>query len=105
MLANDVFEHDSNRGPYGENLAWRWTSNSSDDLYWTTARAVDAWYDEVYDPGYNFNNPGTSSGTGHFTQVVWKDSCRVGCGIAGFGEQYVVCRYDPPGNFRGRYDT
>ena len=98
MLANDVFEHDPNNS-YGENLAWYWSSNANNDLYWTTAGATDAWYDEINDPGYDFNNPGYSSGIGHFTQIVWKDTCKVGCGIAGTGEQYVVCRYDPPGNY------
>lgn len=55
---------------------------------------------------YNFDNGGFSSGTGHFTQVVWKDTKKVGCGqwseCSGLGV-YVVCNYDPPGNYNNDY--
>ena len=45
--------------------------------------------------------------TGHFTQVVWKDSVHVGCGVrldCG-GMTSVVCRYNSPGNFNNNYLT
>jgi len=30
---------------------------------------------EINDPGYDYNNPGRKSGTGHFTQVWgWKNT-------------------------------
>lgn len=59
------------------------------------------WYDEVTNPGYNFANGGFSGGTGHFTQVVWKGSTELGCGIAGV---YVVCRYcNVAGNMMGDF--
>ena len=41
---------------------------------------TDDWYNEVNQ--YNFNNPGYISGTGHFTQIVWKGSKQVGFGYA-----------------------
>ena len=53
------------------------------------------WYGELYDPGYDFNSPGFGHGTGHFTQVVWKASTKLGCGYAGV---FAVCRYSPAGN-------
>ncbi len=31
---------------------------------------------------YDWKKPGFGSNTGHFTQVVWKSSLRVGFGIA-----------------------
>uniref|UniRef100_A0A3P9J3N0 SCP domain-containing protein n=1 Tax=Oryzias latipes TaxID=8090 RepID=A0A3P9J3N0_ORYLA len=60
--------------------------------------AVDAWYSEIKD--YNFKKPGFKSGTGHFTQVVWKESKELGLGMATDGRMaFVVGQYRPPGNF------
>ena len=39
-----------------------------------------SWYSEV--SLYDYNNPGFSLETEHFTQVVWKDSTEVGFGVA-----------------------
>lgn len=44
---------------------------------------------------------------GHFTQVVWKSSEKVGCHTAkcaagtvlAYDSWYTVCNYDPPGKF------
>ena len=39
---------------------------------------------------------------GHYTQVVWRKSLRVGCGMATCGATEVwVCNYDPAGNWDG----
>lgn len=53
---------------------------------------------------YNFDDPKFSAATGHFTQVVWKTSSKLGCAYSkcDFGT-YVVCKYGPPGNWRGQY--
>jgi pathogenesis-related protein 1 len=39
---------------------------------------------------------------GHFTQLIWRGTKEVGCGVAG-GEngQFWVCYYSPPGNIIG----
>jgi hypothetical protein len=47
-------------------------------------------------------------GCGHYTQVVWRDTMQVGCGVAncttgGTTRSYWVCNYDPPGNYLGQY--
>jgi len=74
------------------------------------ASAVTSWYNEITD--YNFNNPGFAGSTGHFTQLVWKSTTVVGCGLkqcsylngAGFNNAYfLVCEYSPPGNFLGQF--
>ncbi len=88
--------HDSKRGHIGENIAWG-GDRSADS-------AVKAWYEEVDD--YNYARPGFASATAHFTQMIWKDTKRIGCGVAEcyFGAVRVwVCRYGPTGNWRGKY--
>ena len=65
---------------------------------------TDDWYNEVN--MYNFNNPGYISGTGHFTQIVWKGSKQVGFGYAQArdGYYYGVANYYPAGNFIGEFE-
>ena len=39
---------------------------------------------------------------GHFTQIIWRGSKEVGCGVAGGDNgQFWVCYYSPPGNVIG----
>lgn len=65
--------------------------------------AVDAWYDEIKQ--HPFHKEPASTGTGHFTQVVWKDSKELGVGMSknNQGQVYVVANYDPPGNYVGKF--
>ena len=65
-------------------------------------------YNEVCDPGYDFNSGTFSSGTGHFTQVVWKESTVLGMGRAEIEQRgmkcaYIVGRYKPGGNMMGKF--
>ena len=85
-----VFEHDTNN-PNGENMARG------------SEQPADMWYSEVAD--YNFAAPGFSSKTGHFTQLVWRASTKLGCGrtMCPQGVTYV-CRYAPGGNVTGQYE-
>lgn len=40
---------------------------------------------------------------GHYTQMTWRDSTKMGCGEAVCnGTLLVACNYDPPGNYLGR---
>ena len=46
--------------------------------------------------------------TGHFTQVVWKGSQKLGVGFALTGDGktlYVVAQYSPPGNYMGQFGS
>ncbi|MBP7901380.1 MAG: hypothetical protein KA015_01045 [Spirochaetes bacterium] len=92
---NKMYHRQPNK--YGENIYWisGGDSNGQD--------AVDAWYSEIKQ--YNFNKPGFSMATGHFTQLVWKGSTLIGCGKAKSknGGIYVVCNYSAPGNYSGKF--
>lgn len=88
-------QHSSER-KYGENIYW----SSGQTINGKTP--VDSWYDEI--KLYNYKNALFSAGTGHFTQVVWKNSSELGVGMACFGnEVYVVASYYPPGNYSGEF--
>ena len=79
LAAKGEFYHDPNLQSlgHGENLYASWTSDPSAAVI-DYAKAVDEWYNEVTDPGYDFETGGYQSGTGHFTQVVWKSSTKLG---------------------------
>ncbi|KAM8934540.1 Golgi-associated plant pathogenesis-related protein 1 isoform 3-T3 [Pelodytes ibericus] len=80
---------------HGENLFYKYSSNARE---LSGNEPVDSWYSEI--KNYNFSRPGFGSNTGHFTQVVWKDSKEVGVGLAtdGKGLFFVVGQYNPTGN-------
>lgn len=89
-----AFEH--SRGKYGENLA-AGTAGALD-----ASSVVAMWYDEL--KGYSFQQPGFSMQTGHFTQVVWRGTGRLGCAMTTCkGMELWVCEYDPPGNWEGKF--
>ena len=91
-----AFEH--SRTSYGENLAAGTTGALPPEA------VVAMWYDEV--KGYSFAQPGFSMQTGHFTQVVWRATTAVGCGMAQCkGMDLWVCNYDPPGNYERQYPS
>lgn len=95
--ANKGLKHSSSS--YGETLSWSFSTAGDPEPAALAASTVKGWYDEI--KAYRFNKPGFSPKTGHFTQVVWKDTERVGCGAAraSDGAVFVVCNYDPRGNF------
>lgn len=66
--------------------------------------AVDAWYSEIKD--YDFDNDRFAGNTGHFTQVVWKDTKELGMSFAmsDDGKIFVVARYRPAGNMMSQFE-
>lgn len=82
-------------GPLGENVAGGYVGYSP-------ARAVDDWAAErknyAFAPAYVHSDV-----WGHYTQVVWRNSTELGCGMAfcDNGTNVIVCRYRPAGNVVG----
>ena len=92
-----VHANSDENGGCGENLAM----SSDMDAMEHNGEATRMWYDESINPGYDYNNPGFSHGTGHFTQVVWKGSTVLGCG---YYQGWVTCRYcNEAGNMMGSF--
>ena len=113
------FNEDSHGLPYlgeGENIAWasaglKYIRDEAVDI--TVAHsadvdgefgAVDMWANEKADYDYA-SNSGNGNTVGHYTQVVWQKTTKVGCAKAHSTTDYpgdhVVCRYYIPGNMTG----
>ncbi|KAK9130184.1 hypothetical protein Sjap_010671 [Stephania japonica] len=85
-------------GPYGENIFW----GSGKD--WSAAEAATAWVSEKRFYKYWSNSCAWGKMCGHYTQIVWRGSKRVGCARAvcdGGKGVFMTCNYDPPGNYVG----
>ena len=99
LAAENLFHHRPDP-MYGENIYSSWSSDPMAKIQGKDA--VDSWYKEIEQ--YRAGEEPRSMKTGHFTQVVWAGSCRLGVGVARReGKVVVVANYDPPGNYRGRY--
>ncbi|KAJ3054595.1 hypothetical protein HK097_001323 [Rhizophlyctis rosea] len=85
--------------------------NAGENLWFTTNRkltddqivkyAMDDFEEEksLYTPGEPIS---VKKGYGHFTQIAWTDTKRVGCCIRYGGRGVVLsCLYDPVGNYKG----
>ncbi|NXO71970.1 GLIP1 protein, partial [Phainopepla nitens] len=86
----------------GENI---WTGSVS---VFTVKTALTSWYQEV--EFYDYDTNGCSKVCGHYTQVVWATSYKVGCAVQFCPTvEYIsirnaalfVCNYGPPGNYIG----
>ncbi|MEO5865616.1 MAG: CAP domain-containing protein [Sphingomonas sp.] len=67
---------------------------------------VDLWVAEKRDfvnrPTPNFSRGGKWEGVAHYTQIVWRGTTHIGCALASNRtDDYLVCRYSPPGNVMG----
>ncbi|XP_069349707.1 GLIPR1-like protein 1 isoform X2 [Eulemur rufifrons] len=69
----------------------------------TPKAAITSWYNET--EFYDFDTLSCSKVCGHYTQVVWAKSSKVGCAVAicpnlgGPSTAIFVCNYGPAGNF------
>ncbi|XP_049415046.1 pathogenesis-related protein PR-1-like [Solanum stenotomum] len=85
-------------GPYGENIFW----GGGDG--WSPIQAVAAWVGERSSYNYGYNSCSGEEECGHYTQIVWRETRRIGCAKVtcynGLGV-FMTCNYDPPGNYIG----
>ena len=94
LIARREFGHRAG-GEYGENL-YAISGGRA-----TEAMVIAAWAGESID--YDIKSNRCRDVCGHYTQMVWADTKRVGCAVArGGGREVWVCNYDPPGNWAGQ---
>ncbi len=100
LAATGKFEHSGNKldnESLGENLYMQWISRGRVQV--SARDAMESWYEEI--DLYSFKHPEYSEETGHFTQMIWKSSEKLGVGVALSGdgrEVYFVTYYYPAGN-------
>ncbi|MDD2829371.1 MAG: CAP domain-containing protein [Sulfuricurvum sp.] len=91
-------------GSNGENLFWAggWSNGPAQDI--RSADPVSAWANEKRDYDHGKNECAVGKVCGHYTQLVWKNSTQVGCGMAMCpnNDQVWVCQYAPAGNWVGQ---
>uniref|UniRef100_A0AAG5DD05 SCP domain-containing protein n=1 Tax=Anopheles atroparvus TaxID=41427 RepID=A0AAG5DD05_ANOAO len=102
IAARGVLVHRSN-SQYGENIFCSWSSPNIVSVGVSGQEPVEHWYSEI--DLHIFGKEPATLKTGHFTQVIWKDSRELGVGVARnrSGQVFVVANYDPPGNYIGSF--
>ena len=103
MAMSGRFAHSdrSLRRGTGENL-WMGTRGA-----FSVETMVGGWASEkrYFVPGVfpNVSRSGNWADVGHYTQMIWPTTQRVGCALATNGRSdYLVCRYATAGNIDGR---
>jgi pathogenesis-related protein 1 len=105
-----TWAHNPNRGAdgtaRGENIAASTSALTADAV-------VKLWGGEWSDYDYASNSCAPlPAQCGHYTQLVWRDTLRVGCASRActvnspFGSgpwNFYVCDYEPPGNYVGQW--
>ena len=114
IAAEKTMKHSSGGG-YGENIAMAGTTRAVMAKSPAYVKSTDMWYSEIQFWDFTTNAKSISAeneATGHFTQVVWRNTKQVRCGYATyqtegsgytFNNFYVTCQYYPPGNYNNLY--
>jgi pathogenesis-related protein 1 len=105
MMKNNNFSHSTTKFRKGmwENIY----SISGQSVISDGSDATMFWYGEQWNYNYRSNSCTSGGVCGHFTQLVWKNTKRVGCGQSvkkkgNITTVYWVCQYDPAGNYDGQ---
>ena len=88
---------------YGENIAGWSHGNSPPGSQDTLTKMVESWAVEKKNWQGGVLTEENAASAGHYTQMVWKDTKQVGCGVAAASvNDYLVCQYSPTGNSIGK---
>ncbi|MEA1071543.1 CAP domain-containing protein [Sphingomonas sp. LY160] len=103
MARTRVFRHDprpERRRLQGENI---WMGTRTGFSYATMiGQMINERRDFRAGAFPNVSRTGKWSDVGHYTQVIWPTTTRVGCGTAANAtDDFLVCRYSPRGNMPG----
>lgn len=100
-----VYAHGGHAG-YGQNIY------AAAGFVPTLADASLKWASEQPDYDYASNTCAPGKVCGHYTQIVWRNTTRIGCGQATCSVNspflsfpnwhFIVCNYAPPGNYIGQ---
>jgi len=96
-------DHSDNRVHIGENTARRSYKSGVD----SASLLVGQWLEEKkYFKKGNYPNISTSGNVhdvGHYSQMIWAKTKKLGCGMArGGSRDYLVCQYAESGNRKGK---
>ncbi|XP_050717016.1 uncharacterized protein LOC126998870 isoform X3 [Eriocheir sinensis] len=89
---------------YGENVFC--LSSNSTNFNVDPKEVVDKWYSEIKDHKFGQEPKGTTLKSGHFSQLVWKDTKQMGVAKARSAagtKVFVVANFDPQGNWMGQF--
>nr|XP_045609389.1 nucleoporin NSP1-like isoform X2 [Procambarus clarkii] len=89
---------------YGENVFC--LSSNTKEFKVKPEQVVDKWYGESKEHKFGEEPQGTRLKSGHFTQMVWKDTTQMGVGkarTAAGTKVFVVANFDPQGNWMGQF--
>jgi uncharacterized protein YkwD len=86
----------------GVNLAMMGGNVNFQNCYNIGLNNFELWYKGK--DKYDYKNGSFSMDTGSFTQVVWKQTHYIGCGVSIENNQaFGVCHYQPPGNVMSQF--
>ncbi|KAL7074932.1 hypothetical protein ACQ4LE_006083 [Meloidogyne hapla] len=90
--------------PNGENGCF--IGNNETNVITALSTCCDAWWAELVNNGAPSDLVVTSSNwypTGHWSQMAWANTLKVGCGLAYCPSSpyktHIFCQYSPPGNY------
>ncbi|XGW01866.1 hypothetical protein V3C99_014170 [Haemonchus contortus] len=102
-----VFAHNSyaDRNYWGQNLYMSSVLQQNKTV--AAIESVDLWFDELKQHGVPDDNVMTMAvfnrGVGHYTQVVWQWSNKIGCAVEWCSDMTLAaCEYDSAGNYLGQ---